>query len=84
MCNGFSKLVKVLLPNDLDCYEDLIVYAISFMAVNLRDAVSIFSQITDMTQELLAKLNRCCVNDFNAAALFLSRITVSVLDSGAM
>ncbi|XP_028417825.1 uncharacterized protein LOC114542490 [Dendronephthya gigantea] len=82
MCNGFSKLVKVLLPNNLDCYEDLIVYAISFMAINLRDAVSIFSRITDMRQELLAKLNRCCVNYFNAAALFLSRITVSVWTVG--
>jgi hypothetical protein len=82
MCNGFSKLLKVLLPNDLDCYEDLIIYAIAFMAVNLRDAVSIFSQITDMKQELLAKLNRCCVNYFNAAALFLSRITVRVWTLG--
>ena len=82
MCNGFSKLVKVLLPNDLDCYEDLIIYAIAFMAVNLRDAVSIFSRITDMKQELLANLNRCCVNYFNAAALFLSRITVSVWTLG--
>ena len=81
MCNGFSKLVKVLLPNDVDYYEDLIIYAIAYMAVNLRDAVSIFSRITDMKQELLAKLNRCCVNYFNAAALFL-RITVSVWTVG--
>ena len=71
MCNGFSKLVKVLLPNDLDCYEDLIIYAIAFMAVNLRDAVSIFSRITDMKQELLANLYRCCVNYFNAVPYFL-------------
>jgi hypothetical protein len=41
MCNGFSKLLKVLLPNDLDCYEDLIIYAIAFMAVNLRDAAQL-------------------------------------------
>jgi hypothetical protein len=82
MCNGFSKLVQVLLLNDLDCCEDLIIYAIAFMAVNPRDAVSIFSRIMDMKQELLAKLNRCCVNYFNAAALFLSRITVSVWTVG--
>ena len=39
MCNGFSKLVNILLSDNLDCYEDLIIYVIAFMAVNLRDAV---------------------------------------------
>ena len=82
MCNSFSHLVKILLPDDLDHYDDLIVYALTFMAVNLRDAVSIFSRITGMTQELLVKLNMCCVNYFSAAALFLGRITVSVWTMG--
>ena len=51
------------------------------MAVNLRDAVWIFSRMTEMKRELLDKLNKCCVSYFNAAALFL-RITVSVWTVG--
>ena len=56
-------------------------YVLAFMAVNLRDTVSIFSRITDMWKSLLAKLDKCCKNYFNAAALFL-RVTVSVWTVG--
>ena len=81
MCDGFSKLVKVVLPSDLSCHEDLTVYVVAFMAVNLRDSLSIFSRITNMEQALLTKLDQYCVNYFNAAALFL-RVTVSVWTLG--
>ena len=56
-------------------------YVLAFVAVNLRDAVSIFSRITDMSEDLLSKLDKCCKDYFNAAALFL-RVTVSAWTVG--
>ncbi len=84
MCNGFSKLVLVVLDQDTcnsSSSPNLMPYVLAFMAVNLRDAVSIFSRITDMSEGLLSKLDKCCKNYFNAAALFL-RVTVSVWTVG--
>ena len=77
MCNGFCKLVKVVLDDNSSNSADLKVYALAFMAVNLRDAVSIFSRVTNMSQGLLSDLNKYCKRYFNAAALFV-RVTVSV------
>ena len=58
MCNGFCKLVKVVLDdNSSNSADHLKVYALAFMAVNLRDAVSIFSRVTNMSQGLLSDLN---------------------------
>ena len=51
------------------------------MAVNLRDAVSVFTCISDMDRELLSKLEIYCKNYFNASALFV-RVTVSVWTLG--
>ena len=81
MCNGFCKLVHVVLGNEKCNYADLKVFVLSFMAVNLRDAVSVFSRITDMEEVLVAKLNKYCVNFFNAASLFV-RVTVSAWTLG--
>ena len=51
------------------------------MAVNLRDAVSVFTRISDIDRELLSKLEIYCKNYFNASALFV-RFTVSVWTLG--
>jgi hypothetical protein len=62
-------------PNNLKAY------VLAFMAVNLRDAVSVFTRISDMDRELLSKLEIYCKNYFNASALFV-RVTVSVWTLG--
>ena len=72
----------LLVYNISDCYEDLIIYVIAFMAVNLRDVVTIFSRITDMKQKLLDRWNKCSDSYVNAAALFL-RITITVYCTSA-
>ncbi len=77
MRNGFCKLVKVVLDDYSSNSADLKVYALAFMAVNLRDAVSIFSRVTNMSQGLLSDLNKYCKRYFNAASLFV-RVTVRV------
>ena len=64
MCNGFCKLVHVVLGNEKCNYADLKVFVLSFMAVNLRDAVSVFSRITDMEEVLVAKLKKYCVKKY--------------------
>ncbi len=47
-----------------------------------KSSIAFHFRFTGQETRLLAKLNRCCVNYFNAAALFLSRITVSVWTVG--
>lgn len=87
MCNGFCKLAKCILENDPNPASDsskkgsLKVYVLAFMALNLRDAVAIFSRITNMNEDLLVELEKCCTSYFNAASLFL-RVTVSVWTLG--
>ena len=89
MCSGFCKLVKCILENDTNANlvqgssekGNLIVYVLAFMAINLRDAVAIFSRTTDMNKDLLTDLEKYCTNYFNAASLFL-RVTVSVWTLG--
>jgi hypothetical protein len=89
MCNGFCKLVKCILENDSNANPvpgdsdkgNLIVYVLAFLAINLRDAVAIFSRITDMNKDLFTELEICCTNYFNAASLCL-RVTVSVWTLG--
>ena len=82
MCNGFCKLIKVVLEDmQANNPNNLKAYVLAFMAVNLRDAVSVFTRISDMNRELLSKLEIYCKNYFNAAALFV-RVTVSVWTLG--
>jgi hypothetical protein len=77
MCNGFCKLIKVVLEDAPENPNNLKAYVLAFMAVNLRDAVSVFTRISDIDRELLSKLEIYCKNYFNASALFV-RVTVSV------
>ena len=81
MCNGFCKLVHVVLGNEKCNYADIKVFVLSFTAINLRDAVSVFSRITDIEKVLVAKLKKYCVNFFNGALLFV-RVTVNAWTLG--
>jgi hypothetical protein len=74
MCNGFCKLIKVVLEDAPENPNNLKAYVLAFMAVNLRDAVSVFTRISDIDRELLSKLEIYCKNYFNASALFV-RVT---------
>ena len=74
----FCKLIKVVLEDmQANNPNNFKAYVLAFMAVNLRDAVSVFTRISDMNRELLSNLEMYCKNYFNAAALFV-RVTVSV------
>ena len=80
-CNWFCKQVKVVLEVAPANPNNLKAYVLAFMAVNLMDAVSVFTRISDMDRDLLSKLEIYCKNYFNAPAFFV-RVTVSVWTLG--
>jgi hypothetical protein len=81
MCNGFCKLIEVVLEDAPANPNNLKAYVLAFMAVNQRDAVSVFTCISDIDRDLLSKFEICCKNYFNASALFV-RVTISVWTLG--
>lgn len=81
MCDRFCELVHVLLESPAGSPPDSRVFVLAYMAVKLRDAVSVFSRISDMEEGLLAKLENDCTHFFNAASLFV-KVTVSVWTLG--